>query len=352
MVTEAQRLRPELSWRFVVRRAGDEKPLGTRNETDVVVFDAKPYGPRTTLGLGRVLGNRPADLFHSPFHVLPRGIECPSVLTMHDDFNFDQNVFSNYAFPINWMEWGYFMLAIPDSARRARRILCVSETTARAIAARMPECKDKLRVVHHGVASIFRVRDDANATRQRCEQLVGSSDEFILSTGGVSPNKNHENTLRAFARAFPSPSRMRLVRVSRFGSGLKLERLARELGVSDRYVALQQTSDDDVVALLNGAAFLVFCSIREGFGLPILEAMACGCPVLTSNVSCLPEVGGDAALYCDPHDTADVARQMERLATEPSLREDLRGRGLARARAFTWERAAAQTLEVYDEALR
>jgi glycosyltransferase involved in cell wall biosynthesis len=158
--------------------------------------------------------------------------------------------------------------------------------------------------------------------------------------------------LRAFATAFPAGSSVRLAVVNRFGSPARLRALASELGVSERYVSLGSPNDEDLVRLLNGATALSFCSTVEGFGIPILEAMACGCPVITSTVSCMPEVAGDAAVLVDPYDVADISRAMRRLLTEPGLREDLRARGLARAENFTWQRAARLTLEVYDECLK
>jgi glycosyltransferase involved in cell wall biosynthesis len=158
--------------------------------------------------------------------------------------------------------------------------------------------------------------------------------------------------LRAFAAAFPEGSQVRLAVVNRFGDAAPLRALARRLGVSERYISLGSPSDLDVVRLLNGAAALAFCSTVEGFGLPILEAMASGCPVLTSTRSCMPEVAGEAALLANPYDIEDMAHAMRHLLREPSLSEDLRARGLSRAKSFTWERAARSTLEVYDECLK
>jgi glycosyltransferase involved in cell wall biosynthesis len=129
-----------------------------------------------------------------------------------------------------------------------------------------------------------------------------------------------------------------------------IERRAAELGVAERVRFAGYVADDDLPALLSGALGFVFPSLYEGFGMPVLEAMACGAPVLTSTSSALPEVAGDAALLVDPADTATIAAGLARLATDAALRADLRARGLARAAQFTWERCAEETLAVLAEA--
>lgn len=350
LVLEMQRQRPQLDFRFIVRRTGDQAPLQSSYELE---FDHWVYGPHTSLILDRHLWRAgQVDLFHSPFHVMPRRVSCPALVTMHDAFHFEQNKTSNYAPPISWAEWAYFLWAVPDSLQRARRVLCVSRTTADEMLRRVPSTKDKLRVVPHGVTALFRQLPDRQAARARAAELIGSSEPFLLSIGGVSPNKNHLRMLRAFAAAFPGKSRLRLVVVNRFGDPARLQALARELGVGERYVSLASPADDDLVRLLNAATGLAFCSTVEGFGLPILEAMACGCPVITSTTSCMPEVAGDAALLADPHDVADIARAMRRLVNQRRLRQELSGKGLERARRFSWREAARATLEVYDECLK
>lgn len=349
LVLGMQRLRPELEFRFIVRRYGDGGGIRAKGSYE---FDHEPYGPFTSLLLGKRLhlaGS--ADVFHSPFHVLPRALACPSVVTIHDAFQFEQQKASNYPAPVSWAEWAYFLWAVPETLKRARRVVCVSQATADEIVRRLPSVSDKVRVIPHGVTPLFRRLEDRVEVASRCEALLGSAEPFLLSIGGVSPNKNHERMLRAFASAFPEGSPVRLAVVTRFGSAARLVALAHELGVAERYVPLGSPSDQDLVALLNGATALSFCSTVEGFGLPILEAMACGCPVLTSNTSCMPEVAGDAALLADPFSVRDMAAKMRALLNNAELRTELRALGLERVRSFTWERAARSTLEVYDECL-
>jgi glycosyltransferase involved in cell wall biosynthesis len=347
LVRGMRELRPDVAWRVVARRPEHTESVPW---DDRVYFDAGEYGIRTSLFLRFRLGPRPADLFHSPFHVLPSGLACPTVMTMHDVFQFEQPRFSNFPMPVAVLEWAYFRAAIPASLRAATRILCVSRHTADEVGRRVPDVRTKLRVVHHGVTPHFRVLDREHA-RARAAELTGSEAPFVLCIGGISFNKNHERMIRAFARAF-SDDDVRLVTVARFGPAGRLEAEARRAGLGARYRVLSRPSDEDVICLLNAAELFAFCSTHEGFGLPILEAMACGCPVVTSNVSCIPEVAGDAAVACNPYDEGDIARAFVRVHESPALRAELGERGVARAAGFTWSRCATETLAVYDEALR
>ena len=348
LVARIQAFEPETRWRLVVKHAGDEGRLACR---DVLPFDHEVYGPWTSCVLGNRLGPRPADVYHSPFHVLPRGLECPTVLTMHDMFHFHQPTNTSKSFIVSGAEWAYFLVAIPESLARVDRIVCVSQATADALVARCPATRAKLRVIHHGVTAPFgraATLNEGDATRRR---LVGDR-PYFLCVGGMSPNKNHARTLEAYARAVGDRrDAPMLVVVSRRGNAKRLEMRAAELGVADRYLGIQTVTDTELAMLYNGATGLLFVSRAEGFGLPALEAMACGCPVVTSNVSAMPEVVGDAALLANPLDLEDVARQIRRLAVEPSLRVELGERGLERAKQFTWEKSAKAHLEVYREAV-
>jgi glycosyltransferase involved in cell wall biosynthesis len=348
VVARMQALEPDVSWRFVVKQGGDERPL-TRD--GVLPFDHEVYGPWTSLVLGRRVGPTPADVYHSPFHVLPLGLRCPTVLTMHDLFHFHQPTNTSKSIVISSAEWAYFLAAIPESLARADRIVCVSAATADALVARFPEARRKLRVIHHGVSAPFRRVDDRGSVEATCRRIVGDR-PFFLCVGGMSPNKNHARTLEAYARAVKDmPSAPMLVVVSRRGNAGRLAARAVELGVGDRYLGIQTVTDEELVMLYNGASGLLFVSRAEGFGLPALEAMACGCPVVTSNVSAMPEVVGDAALLANPLDLDEVARQVRRLALEAALRDDLGQRGLERASQFRWETCARDHLEVYREAI-
>src|SRR5262245_2637439 len=168
----------------------------------------------------------------------------------------------------------------------------------------------------------------------------------MLAIGSADPRKNLASLIRAYAQ-LPTEliERYRLALVwSHRSLQDRLLTLARELGVADRITSVHGPTDQQLCQLYSAASVFVFPSLYEGFGLPPIEAMACGAPVVSSNTSSLPEVLGDAALLVDPTSTAGIAQAIAAVLTDPALREDLRRRGLARAGQFSWEQTARQTL--------
>jgi glycosyltransferase involved in cell wall biosynthesis len=175
---------------------------------------------------------------------------------------------------------------------------------------------------------------------------------YFLFVGDMRPYKNVARALSAFAGISEANVRFVIVGNVKTRDSVPLVSLVEQLHVRDRVVFTGYASDEEVAGLYRGALALVFPSLWEGFGLPPLEAMASGCPVITSNVASLPEVCGDAVEYVDPTSIDDIRRAMERVIREPSLREDLRGRGLERARLFSWERTAREVWQVLDSVRR
>jgi glycosyltransferase involved in cell wall biosynthesis len=186
-------------------------------------------------------------------------------------------------------------------------------------------------------------------------------ERFILYVGTIEPRKNLTALLEAYAALMerlsvcdlrPALSDVRLVIVGKKGWLYEgFFRRLHELGLEDRVLFTGYVPDEDLPAIYSAADLFVFPSLYEGFGLPVLEAMACGTPVIASNASSLPEVAGEAGIMIAPHDVRGLAEAMERLLMDKQLRAELRARGLERAKQFTWERAAAMTLEVYQDAL-
>ncbi|HEV8540370.1 MAG TPA: glycosyltransferase family 1 protein [Nitrospiraceae bacterium] len=235
------------------------------------------------------------------------------------------------------------------TAWRARKVITVSDYSARDIEALYGLPSDRIAVIPNGVSEDFRPMTAAEGPAL-FRRLGIQGDPFILFVGGADPRKNHRTFLAACARRLKQLSTYRLVLVGdpmhRFGD---LKQSARRYGLSDRVVCTGRLPITDLKMLYSHADLFVFPSIYEGFGMPVLEAMACGAPVITSNRTALPEVAGDAAILVNPEDADELADAIVRVLRDQTLRTELRARGFDRAKQFTWERAARRTLALYRE---
>ncbi|MEE4290007.1 MAG: glycosyltransferase family 1 protein, partial [Erythrobacter sp.] len=180
----------------------------------------------------------------------------------------------------------------------------------------------------------------------------GPARRFVLTVGQYAPYKNHEGALDGFARAFGASDDIALVfvqRQARGGDGLR--RMAARLGIADRAIFLRAVAPADLLQLYSAAEVLLHPSLAEGFGNPVAEAMACGCPVITSDRSAMPEVAGGAALLVDPLESAGIAAALGRVVGNNATRRTLSEAGLARARSLDWESAARRYVGLYREIL-
>jgi glycosyltransferase involved in cell wall biosynthesis len=285
-----------------------------------------------------------ADVFYSPDFALPPLLRARSVVTVHD-LSFRTHPETHYP-PLR----AYLERVVPRSVRRADRVLADSEQTKRDLVAYLSVPADKIEVVLSAAAPSFRRVDDP-AVVAAVKQRRGIDRPYVVGpVGTIQPRKNLPvlfEALRALGRD------VQLVQVGRPGWLYEpiFEALERS-GVQDRVRFLDGVDDAELSALYSGAVALVFPSLYEGFGLPCLEAMACGCPVISSNAGSLPEVVGDAAIVVDPMDAAGIARGVARLADDAAFRAGLVRRGYAQAARFSWDRSGAQLRGILDGLVR
>lgn len=235
-------------------------------------------------------------------------------------------------------------------ARRARRVITISDHSARDIESLYGLPQQNIVVIPCGVSDDFQpVRDKATMEALR-HRLAIPTERFILFVGGADPRKNHRTLLKAYAGRKEVLKDYSLVMVGnpvhRFGD---MREASRSHAIEDRVVCPGRLTVGDLRVLYSNAAVFVFPSIYEGFGMPVLEAMACGAPVITSNSTALPEVAGDAAVLVNPRDPDALGEAMVRVVEDAAYRETLRSKGFERIKEFTWERAARETLAVYRE---
>jgi glycosyltransferase involved in cell wall biosynthesis len=282
---------------------------------------------------------RRLDVFHGPDARLPRFTTAKTVVTIHDVASLVSDEYADAKFRRMKID------RYRDLLDRASCIITNSESTRRDMVRLLDAPPEKVRTVPMGVPEEFRPcgPQEQAAVRSR----YGLDKDFLLFVGAITRRKNIRRLLAAF-REVSKARDVVLILAGRPGYGAA-EELAPigELGLKDRVRLLGYVAEADLPALYSSAKLFLFPSLYEGFGIPVLEAMACGTPVVTSDCSSLPEVAGGAALLVDPSDIHAIAEAALRLLDDEPLRQDLAARGIERAKQFSWMRTARETLEIY-----
>jgi glycosyltransferase involved in cell wall biosynthesis len=285
------------------------------------------------------------DLLHSTDFIPPLYSPCKSVITVHD------LAFLHYPHFLTAQSAAYYGL-IDRAVVRADHIIVPSEHTRQDLVAQLGVDADKVSVIYEAANPLFAPLP-VDSTRAAVAARYGLPETYFLSVGTIEPRKNVTGLLQGFAclrEKFGLDRPAGLVIAG--GKGWLYEETleaVRTLNLSEHTFFVGRVSDADLHRLYVGARGLLHVAHYEGFGLPPLEAMACGTPTIVSNVSSLPEVVGDAALLVNPRDSEEIAVAMHRLLTDDALHEELRQKGLQRARTFSWDKAAQRTLEVYRQ---
>ncbi|MGB9754961.1 MAG: hypothetical protein C0183_13430 [Roseiflexus castenholzii] len=291
------------------------------------------------------------DVLHALCLTAPVHAPCPLVVTIHDTIWMFPHRFTRQQQRVRRSLMDLYYRYVPKmAARRARAVITVSCDARAAIVQYLGIPAHRVFVTYEAAASIYRTRDRALAINAVHERF-GLSKGFILALGSADPRKNISTLIRAYAHV-PEHMRIHHELAIVWTHPLLAESIlaeARVRGVEGQLRFLRQVSNDDLVNLYNAAALFVFPSRYEGFGLPILEAMACGAPVVAANNSSIPEVAGEAALLVDAESPLSIARAIERLLNDASLRDELRARGMQRAASFSWQRCARETIAVYQK---
>ena len=310
------------------------------------VLEPSPtYSLREQFHVPWVLHRERPDVFHAPHYVLPPAARCRAVVTIHDCIHL---MFPQYL--PNRMAYAYARASMWSAVRRSHRILTVSEASKRDIIHFFCVRPEKIVVVYTAIDERFRVAPAEEAVA-RVRERYQLQHQFVLYVGNIKPHKNLVRLIEAFALLrHRGHDQVTLLIIGDEISKLPaLRRAVHHYKLHKHVRFLGYLPDDTLAILYRLAAVFVVPSLYEGFGLPPLEAMACGTPVVTSNVSSLPEVTGDAAVLVDPYDIESIADGIGRVLTDPALGAELRARGIARAREFSWERSVARTRELYQE---
>jgi glycosyltransferase involved in cell wall biosynthesis len=291
----------------------------------------------------------PADIFHFP-NFVARPVRSARVVVTIPDLSFMR--FPQFAEPKNL---SFLSRHLPSSLERADKIIAISEFTRKEIAELFPSSADRLVVTPLGVSELFAPKNDPEGLT-RVRQKYNLPRKYILFVGTLEPRKNLRTLLEAYRilkRRHETPQETRLV-VAGMKGWLYDETIKRidAMPPHDKPLLIGYVEDADLPYLYSASRMAVVPSLYEGFGLPCLEAMACGTPLVCSNTSSLPEVVGDAAFMVSATDAEEMAEAMARVASEPHVAQELVHKGRERAREFTWRRCAQQTYGVYQDAAR
>ena len=290
--------------------------------------------------LPRLAREERLDVLHCPKSYVPAGLDCGSVVTVHDVIFLKRPSY----YPLGWRL--YWTRALRASVRRASAVLAVSEATARDLEALLPESRGKVHAVRQGVnPSAFALSAEES---QSILLRRGVRAPYLLYVGNITRRKNLPVLLDAYAHLSGEP-RVGLVLAGALEYGGKelLDRLRRG---ADGVTYLGRVAEEELAALYQGALAFVYPSQDEGFGLPVLEAMASRVPVITTTGGALPEAVGEAGVLVPPGSVAELAQAIERLSRDAGLRESLVSKGLLRVKEHSWARTALETLRVYEKA--
>lgn len=323
----------------------DALPEELRHHSGVVEIGRLPSVIRVGAQYPHLLSKLGVSLVHMPTYILPPRIKCASVVTVLD---VSYLLHPKLVEPrVRWM----LKALVGPSIRAATRVITISEASHRDIVTLYGVDPDKVVVTPLAAAKQFRPVSDDEVARVRSKYRLGAI--YVLSVGNILPRKNIGRLVEAFSMIAASIENVQLVIVGRSAwKGSEVEQRVRQLGLTGRVRFLGYVPDEDLPALYSGAQVFCFPSIHEGFGLPVLEAMACGTPTIASNASSLPEVVGDAGLLFPPDSVTEMAAMLRLVLLDPELRLTLASKGTRRAASFSWDRTAQRTEDVYGDALR
>lgn len=306
---------------------------------------------REQYSLRRQIKKDRPDLFHAPCLTAPVLLDLPLVVTIHDMIWYYPDRYSGNRLSLGkrgLMRW-YYQTVPKVAARRANAVITVSEAARQSILKYLRIDEDRIFVTHEAASSIFRPLEDCRAEHILAKYQLRSN--FILGIGSADPRKNIKTLIRAYA-LLPEPLRqtyqLAIIYNHKSLASASFQE-AEHLGILNHVLFLEEVSDQDLVHLYNMASLFVFPSLEEGFGLPPLEAMACGTPVLAANNSSIPEIVGDAALQFSAENVRELTDLISNVLTNLNLQQDMKKRGIDQAATFSWRNCALETLKIYEK---
>ena len=347
LVCELAAIDRENRYLILTGQPGREILCDLPDNFEVILHRAPVYSVRELLTMSWTLLRMRVDLYHATHYGLPAFLPCRAVVTIHDIIHLLYPEFLP-----NRLAFFYASRMIRRSLHRGDRVIVVSQNTRQDLMEYFQVDGGRIEVVYNGIDEVFR-HPLPDKDLERWLRNLGLERPYLLFVGNPKPHKNLDNVVKAYARAlemhdFPHP----LVCVGdKSGIAFKLRQRAEQLGIGDRLMLLGHVAQEALPAVYQGASLFLYPTLYEGFGLPVVEAMASNVPVITSNTSALKEVAAGYADLVSPLDVNSIARAIVNSVKDADHRESLRRLGQRRSQEFSWRKAAERTHEIYLQTL-
>lgn len=335
---------------FIFVSPGQDICLTSENNFNIIELNGGPYPIWEQIALPKAVNKYNCDILHCTSNTAPLLGSTPLIITLHDIIYLENlNLFSGGATAYQRFGNLYRRMVVPLAAKKSKRVVTVSEFEKKRISDFMG-LKENLVSIYNGVGQHFKVISNKEVLK-KCKRKYNLPDKFIFFLGNTDPKKNTPNLLKAFAHFNnKSSEKYKLVMLDFPESALK--QILNDIecsNIRDQILLLGYVPNNELPQIINLCSLFLYPSLRESFGIPILEGMACGVPVITSNSSSMPEVAGDAALLVDPTNYLSIADAIEEALTNEPLRESLIDKGLKRAPEFSWHQMAKRYFALYNE---
>ncbi len=350
LINHLQKIDKENEYIIFVKDGEDRECIKETENFKIRIVPGITYPDWEQIHLPRAIKRENLDLIHFTSNTASVFTTIPIVLTLHDIIYLESISFSG----THYQNIGniYRRLIVPKIVNKSKAIITVSEYEKERIDQHFSFENDKVKVVYNAKDSAFKKVNDEDLLN-RIREKYNFPDNFILFLGNTAPKKNSDRLIRAYAR-YVEKSESPLPLVVLDLPRPYIVNILKELGmekIDNQIITKDYISHNDLLVVYNLATIFIYPSLRESFGLPIIEAMACGTPVITSNTSAMPEVAGNAALLANPYDVEDMAEKIHSLATNEHLLQSLIEKGYKRSEDFSWERTANKVLEIYNNVL-
>jgi len=343
-IRELQKIDHENEY-FILIKPGPDRCLEESGNFHIVEVKCPTYPLWEQIALPRAVAHLKPDVLHCTSNTAPIRCHVPLILTLHDIIFLEKRQTSNHSF-YQEMGWYYRRLVVPRILKKCKRIITVSKFECNRIQQALHLKEGLLIAIYNGYNTHFRVKQvDENIIRKYTRE-----DGYIFFLGNTDPKKNTSRVLKAYAEYLKQSKIKRPLLIADLkedylDSILKSEDIEN---IKPHLTSPGYIENKDLVDLYNGAFVFLYPSLRESFGIPMLEAMACGIPVIAGNTSAMPEIVGEKALLVNPFKEKEIAHQLLKLETSPTLCQEQIDYGLERVKLFSWRHTAEELLKVYQ----